>query len=542
MLTMILFLVVTIFYPYTCSLKTKPQKNMRTSIVFIDTTDTDKKSSHYHTFLTATYQHKSGKLGQAMQSYKKFFSQTHALYPYGDYFELLSSIGQTSALLKLYESKKEALDKTLTDNIKAQLTLAQSYLQHNEDEKAEAIYLSLSEKNPDNPQIAYFTAVAMSKKGPQPEALAWIDKSLSNRSLNRIHHLFHFIKSKMYLEAGKHQEALAEIEKSLSINPKFDKALLLKALMFEQQGKADDAIKGYQHFLDVVGPDSSVEKQLIQLLFQQKQFGSALKYVKKIKTQSPDHYFNVALIEFRSGHYEHALQFIDEAIKKDSSFNKARLLKAEILLNLNKFDQLLEFMTQWISQNPDKPDAIHTLLLLRKTPISGKKIFDVLKAVEKKQPSLLVLAALADLLTEQKNYALSVQYYDKIINQTQDLEIKSKALFQIGYIHFITNQTQKLEETLSRAIKQKSVYPSSYNLLAYHYAKTGKKLPLALQLIDKALKQIPDSPYYLDTKGYVLLKQGKTEEAITIFKQALKLAPNDQVIQKHLKRAEEKQS
>ena len=43
----------------------------------------------------------------------------------------------------------------------------------------------------------------------------------------------------------------------------------------------------------------------------------------------------------------------------------------------------------------------------------------------------------------------------------------------------------------------------------------------------------PDSPYALDTYGYVLLKQGKIEEGKAFVERALGKAPNNKEIQLH---------
>ncbi|MDH5657594.1 MAG: tetratricopeptide repeat protein [Spirochaetia bacterium] len=57
----------------------------------------------------------------------------------------------------------------------------------------------------------------------------------------------------------------------------------------------------------------------------------------------------------------------------------------------------------------------------------------------------------------------------------------------------------------------------------------------ALSLITKALKKRPDYPAYLDSLGVFLIKKGKKEQARKAFVKALRKAPGNSEILKHLK-------
>ncbi len=77
------------------------------------------------------------------------------------------------------------------------------------------------------------------------------------------------------------------------------------------------------------------------------------------------------------------------------------------------------------------------------------------------------------------------------------------------------------------------------NLLAYCLAQKGDRLKEALVLAESALKADPKSAAFLDTKGWVLLKMGRVEEARDILKDAVDLCKKGEdscyVIERHLK-------
>lgn len=63
------------------------------------------------------------------------------------------------------------------------------------------------------------------------------------------------------------------------------------------------------------------------------------------------------------------------------------------------------------------------------------------------------------------------------------------------------------------------------NTMAYVYAKLDRK-ERSLEMIDKAIDLMPTEANFYDTKGEILLMQGKTEEALEMWKKVLELNPD----------------
>jgi len=498
------------------------------------------RKDQYFLYLIATYQFSSGKAQESFKTYQSLFKYRPSPHAYSGFLNLLSTLGQFKSITSLYEQNEAQFEKAFGQDIAMQLIRAQAYLGINQDAKAEKIFTALSSKHPDSDQVAYFTTIAYIKNNQLDKAMDFIDKCLKKSSLRSKHFLFHFLKSKIYIQQKKLTLALKEIEKSLQFFPRFDRGWLFKAMLLEQMGNINDAINGYKKFLDLTGRDMLIEKQLVQLLFAEQRFSEALKYMKRMKTNSPDYYFDLAVLELKSGNQKHATVYIDKAIKLSPTFNKARLLKAELLLRNQKTEELLAFMHDWITCAPEDLATIQTMVLLRKTGVASGDIIEALKAAEKIKPHINIVAAIADLSLEANNYDQAIAYYRKIADETHDQELKSKTLFHIGYIYFVQKKPALMESMLEQAIKCSQVYPSAYNLLAYHYAESNKNLEEALSLANKAIASSPQCYYYLDTKGYVLHRLGKDSIALKIFDHALTLAPHDSVIQQHRALAQER--
>ena len=500
-------------------------------------TDSDIKrsgSDQYYLSFKANYEHLGGNYQNAFKTYEKLLRDNPTAQIYGWYAKLLFDTNQFAEVVKLIDETKPIIK----DDLNLKLIYAQSFINLDQDKKAEEYLSDLGEKYPKNEQVAYYSIVHDMRQGRLDEALSSIEDFLSRTKQQKKHFLFYFLRSKIYLQKKDTKKAFASIEKSLELFPKFDKGWLFKALLLEQAQNVKGAIEGYKRYLEIVGNDEAIEKQLVHLLFSQKQFPEALEQLKKVKSEHSEYYFDLALLSWKSDKYEEALSYIEKSLAKNKDFQKAKLLKIEVLLALKKSREVLVFMESWLNESPQDQGAVQSLLLLRKAGISVDSIEKVLSNVKNKHPNeRLVLFALADIYLEKNEYKKALPCYQEVLKLVDGDLLKSKVQFQIGYIHFALGDKSKSINILEKAADGVHVYPSVYNLLAYSYVEQGDKIEKAANLIEKALKESPQNPYYLDTKGCVLLKLNRNKEAREVFKKALKFAPDDVIIQQHLKGA-----
>ncbi len=71
------------------------------------------------------------------------------------------------------------------------------------------------------------------------------------------------------------------------------------------------------------------------------------------------------------------------------------------------------------------------------------------------------------------------------------------------------------------------------NELVMEYADQNLKVEEALNMIDSVLKYQPRNSIFIDTKGWILLKMNKTEEAKKLFQKSIDLNPNNKDAKKH---------
>ena len=220
-----------------------------------------------HLYLLAQYKTAEGSLNDAGQYYEQLMTKTdipHSVYK--GYTQFLILNNQYQKVIEL--SKK--LDETFPDDPTVQMAIIEA-LEHTHNHK-QAIerLMKLSQKNRTNQEIALRTAQAYIAQHEPENAIRTIDDFLENATQKPNLFMFHFFKAQILIQLDKKQEALAAVKQCLKAHTHFDKGWLLCAMLEEQLGNLQGAIKGFSTFLDLVGQDNAVQNHIMQLMFTQK--------------------------------------------------------------------------------------------------------------------------------------------------------------------------------------------------------------------------------------------------------------------------------
>ena len=138
---------------------------------------------------------------------------------------------------------------------------------------------------------------------------------------------------------------------------------------------------------------------------------------------------------------------------------------------------------------------------------------------------------------ETMRYKEAIADLERYARDVTSLYSRAVAYTSIGISYRRSKDTPKAIQYYEQAIKIYPGYPGSYNALAYLHALDLKRTDFteALQLVDKALKLRPDEPNYLDTKGWILFRMRRYEEARVLLEMAHAALPNDSDVEDHLK-------
>jgi len=102
------------------------------------------------------------------------------------------------------------------------------------------------------------------------------------------------------------------------------------------------------------------------------------------------------------------------------------------------------------------------------------------------------------------------------IHRNRDKLPESRILAGVGFVFEDANLLVEAEENYRKALELDPRSPLRINNLAWFLIEHDINVNEGVELIDGALEQMPDNPYYLDTKGWGLYKQGKIREAMEL--------------------------
>ncbi|MCJ8323145.1 MAG: tetratricopeptide repeat protein [Rhizobiales bacterium] len=166
------------------------------------------------------------------------------------------------------------------------------------------------------------------------------------------------------------------------------------------------------------------------------------------------------------------------------------------------------------------------------TDLALKKLASLLPL---KQVDETVYLAYAHMLKRNEKYEQSLVYYDKIINNLDDLNINHANLFfHRGVSYERLKQWPKSEKDFRQALLLDPNHSSALNYLGYTWVDKGIHLEQGLKMIENALLVEPRNAFIIDSLGWVYYKLGKYDLARIELEQALDLSPSNADISDHL--------
>jgi membrane protease YdiL (CAAX protease family) len=95
---------------------------------------------------------------------------------------------------------------------------------------------------------------------------------------------------------------------------------------------------------------------------------------------------------------------------------------------------------------------------------------------------------------------------------------------------------EKKDALLERAMREHPTHAAAFNAAAWMFAEDNRRLPEALEIIDRALKLKPQKPAYLDTKAEILFKLGRIDEALAIEKRLVEREPEEEFYREQVRK------
>lgn len=380
-------------------------------------------------------------------------------------------------------------------------------------------------------------------------------------------------------QASNLQLALDETVRANQLRPHWELAAIQQADIL-YVSSPEQAITFYRNFLSNNTDANDARLNLARMLIKQSRFVDAkpeLVKLSRLANSNPEILIVVGLLSVQSNYLADAEKYFKQALNSDIKNKEPVYLYLGQIAekNGNDADAISWYGSvqqpannQITQQNDAFLDARLSMAnVISRTQGTDEaiKMLDELENLSDAQLAQIITAE-SNLLAQAKRNQESYELLGKAV---ANMPNSNELIYDYAMAAERVQQFAVLETQLRKLIKAKPEFAQAYNALGYSFADRNVKLEEASKLIAKALELSPNDHYIMDSMGWVqyrlgnldkayeylnrafnlqsdteiaahlgevLWKQGKQDEAKKIWEDALKIAPENDVLIKTMKK------
>ncbi len=338
------------------------------------------------------------------------------------------------------------------------------------------------------------------------------------------------------IESGNAEQALANFDRAIAVNPAFEPAYLAQASVYESRQERDKAIAVLQKYLHQVNPrNRDIRQHLVQLYIATKDYAGGLAELEKLLADNPgdlDAQLRVALIYGEKKEFAKAISQLTEILKAKPAELKVRDYLGYLYEETKDFPKAMETYRYNIHLDPKFADShVHLGILLYRLKQFPEAVTHLDEAVRltPKQPEPHIVLGLAHFQSEQFEKA-SQAFEEGIRHNPKSADL----YFNLGTAYDKLNRFDDVERAMETVLSLDPHHADALNYLGYSYAERGIKIDQALSMTKRAVALKPENGYYVDSLGWAFYKSGMLAEALIEIKKAVSLVGDDPVLYEHL--------
>lgn len=427
---------------------------------------------------------------------------------------------------------KKAIEKlrALTDrnpNPRTLAALASSYEQLHDYKSAAEVLKRAVEANPDNMRLVRALAQNLMFTEKYDEALKYFNQVAEDDPKDAQVQLRI---SEIYREKHDFEKAQATLAKAKQLDPESVEVRYDEVNLLEAEGKTDQAITGLKTIVDETAKKSysAAEKANRAMLLERlgilyrntSQYQQSADAFQQIQDLDPEAGARIAvqiMDTWRAAKdYKKAQQVADAALKKYPDERMVKVAHAWLLADLGRIDEAVsEIRAASKGANRERETQITIAQLYEK----GKRYGDMEKALDaaeklskSEQDKVAVYFMRGAMWERQKKYDAAEADFRKVLATDPD---NAGALNYLGYMLADLNvRLDEAQKLIAHAVELEPDNGAYLDSLGWVYYRQNR-LPEAETMLRKALDHMGKDPTVHDHLGDILLKQGKTREAIS---------------------------
>ncbi|HEV2431656.1 MAG TPA: tetratricopeptide repeat protein [Burkholderiales bacterium] len=380
----------------------------------------------------------------------------------------------------------------------------------------------------------------------------------------------HFALAQAAALAGDNEAAIAAAREAQKLRPDWELAVLLEAQVLQQRSPAA-AAKRLGEFVESYPSAREARLSYARVLVMEKRLPEARKQLEAVANASPknpDVVYAVGLLAYQLKDYSVAEEYMKRVLGLGYRDPEGvRYVLGQIAEEQKLWSRAIEWYESIATGDHVMPARMRTANAIAKQgKLDEARAFLKRVAAENPEDAVQLTVAEAQLLRDAQRHAEAFALLSEALGKQPE---QPDLLYDLALTAEKLERFDLLETHLRKLIEVKPDHAHAYNALGYSFADRNTRLPEARKLIEKALELAPEDYFIMDSMGWVLYREGdlkgaarelrraydgrpdaeigahlgevlwmlgEKDEARRIWDEALKAGPENETLQKTIKR------
>ena len=319
------------------------------------------------------------------------------------------------------------------------------------------------------------------------------------------------------------EQALNQFQNALDLNPNFERARIMVALVLFKQQRLDDSSQVISTVLKN-NPDNAIALNVMgNILLAQKRYDEGMEALDRATDINPglvDAYLKKGVVHFSQGEKGLGETELISAVDAAPELVKNRIVLVTYYLKQKNYTEAVKVIKDGF--NGSSEDAL-LYNYLAAAYFAQKKFDDAVIALndaKKTKPDYLTpYFNLAQYYASKGEYIKAVHEYEGILKSQSD---NIRALLGMASVYGIEGDEQAIESVFDKILQTKTA--QGYVVGVSYYLKKGD-IEKVKSLVDEGVKAFPDTIDLLTVQGRLFLLDRNVGEAEKIYRKIFDLNP-----------------
>ena len=340
----------------------------------------------------------------------------------------------------------------------------------------------------------------------------------------------HFAVAQAALVAGDDPAALAAAREAQKIRPDWELAVLLEAQVLQKRSNAE-AAKRLGSFVEKYPQAREVRLSYARVLVLDKRFAEArtqFEAVAGANPANPEVIYAVGLLAYQLKDYGAAEDYMKRVLGlKYRDPEGVRYVLGQIAEDQKLWPRAIEWYESIQSGDHVIPARMRTANAIAKQgKLDEARAFLKRVATDNPEDEVQLTVAEAQLLRDANKHADAFALLNDALGKQPE---QPELIYDLALTAEKLERFDLLESHLRNLIRIKPDHAHAYNALGYSFAERNTRLPEARKLIEKALELAPEDYFIIDSMGWVLYRQGDLKGAARELRRAYSGRPDAEI-------------